>query len=225
MDKLQNLQNLFYTKKTQKQIPPIEMDLFINESKISKQLSFVVSLKARKTFQTPFNNTFEECIERICNEVYDKYNPDFIYTCENEINIFYLKKENEHIFHGNKNKLCSIFSSFCSVNLTKHFGESILYECRDLKAFYHDTDIINYLHSRKNALFMKNIQRIARYHLKGNTNESLENLLKHLENINVFVFNEYFMRSLYGYIIYKSKSKNRDKCLMDINDLYLDALL
>lgn len=122
---------------------------------------FIVTLKSKNlmTYINRLNDydnkvkeleLLQDLLFKVSKKLYIKYDPNLIYTFQNEINvIFYYNDQGNYIYDGNINKMLTSMSSYVSTELTKLFLlENIkvdLYFSAQFVEFDIDYEVLNYL--------------------------------------------------------------------------------
>jgi len=132
-----------------------------NDTKCHGFKPFIITLKSKNLMTyinrlNDYNNKIKELenlqdlLFKVSKKLYIKYDPNLIYTFQNEINmVFYYNKKGDYIYDGNINKMLTSMSSYISTELTKLFLlENIkvdLYFSAQFIEFDIDYEILNYL--------------------------------------------------------------------------------
>lgn len=132
-----------------------------NDTKCHGFKPFIVTLKSKNlmTYINRLNDydnkvkeleLLQDLLFKVSKKLYIKYDPNLIYTFQNEINvIFYYNDQGNYIYDGNINKMLTSMSSYVSTELTKLFLlENIkvdLYFSAQFVEFDIDYEVLNYL--------------------------------------------------------------------------------
>jgi hypothetical protein len=132
-----------------------------NSTKCHGFKPFIVTLKSKNlmTYINRLNdynskvkelNHLQDLLFKVSKGLYNKYDPNLIYTFQNEINlVFYYNEKGDYIYDGNINKMLTSMTSYISTELTKLFLlENIkvdLYFSAQFVEFDIDYEILNYL--------------------------------------------------------------------------------
>lgn len=164
----------------------------------------IVSLKSRELLEY-FNKTdsadkefdfiakcsnFNKILVNVSKSLYSKYNPNMIYSFNDEINLVFFHNENdtEYIYGDDINKTITSLTSYASIQFVKELDAAninleFLINARYIE-FNEDYEMLNYIIWRQNDCYSNNLTILHNYYTKTPTHSmKITDVILNLEKL------------------------------------------
>lgn len=118
----------------------------LKSKKILSYINSLTSVNEKITLLKTYNNI----INKVCTQLYDRFDPNLIYTFNNEIHlIFYYNDDGNYLYDGNINKTLTLITSYASTLMYQQLKENdinldFMFECSFVE-FNVDYECLNYI--------------------------------------------------------------------------------
>lgn len=208
----------------------MRMQSLIKRPRFHPYKGHIISLKSREIleyinkidtdieFTIKYSN-FNKIMVEVCKSLYAKYNPNMIYSFNDEINLVFFHNENdsEYIYGDDINKTITSLTSHASIKFVKELTAAnidleFLINGRYVE-FNEDYEMLNYIIWRQNDCYRNNISILHNHYTKIPTHSmkitdvilNLEQLEKEKQQLEGFTRRNFGMEMsfFYGNIIKK----------------------
>lgn len=115
----------------------------------SKQLLSYVNTLSNLDDKITFLESYNTMLNNVCKKLYIRFNPQMIYSFNDEIHLVFYYKETNNIYNGNIHKLLTTFTSYTSICMLKELlnnSININFEYyAKIVEFNEDYETLNYL--------------------------------------------------------------------------------
>jgi len=208
---IQSRMKMLETRYNSETCHPYKPHIFSLKSK--NLLAYVNSLSNLDDKLSLFEK-YNNILKNVCSKLYDRFDPTFIYTFNNEIHlVFYYNDEGHFQYDGNLNKSLSKMTSYASIMMSKELQQNDInidftFECSFVE-FDIDYECLNYIIWRQLDC-KRNITTLL-YKCHKNDNSFNVNGLKLIDLENE-LYNNYsedkIKNLLYGIIVKKELVQN-----------------